>query len=102
MRDGEHEKSGGGGSGGGSGLGSWSRPVVPDACFKQGCDLLFASVSRITPKKTQNYIKMKNFKKKIQNEIASLGNQFLSTLNTIKYRLKLGEFWHKMKSTFIY
>lgn len=38
--------------GGGGGLGSRSWLVVPDARSKQGCDLLFASVSRFTPRKT--------------------------------------------------
>lgn len=45
----EEEEEGGGGGGG---LGSRSWLVVPDARSKQGCDLLFASVSRFTPRKT--------------------------------------------------
>lgn len=44
----EEEEEGGGGGG----LGSRSWLVVPDARSKQGCDLLFASVSRFTPRKT--------------------------------------------------
>lgn len=43
----EEEEEGGGGGG----LGSRSWLVVPDARSKQGCDLLFASVSRFTPRK---------------------------------------------------
>lgn len=46
----EEEEEGGGGGGGGLGSRSWL--VVPDARSKQGCDLLFASVSRFTPRKT--------------------------------------------------